>query len=432
MSPAVVPRVHALECPNCGGGVELRGFGNAVNAVCVQCLSVLDARTGGVQVLQRFGEQERFQPLIPLGTRGQFEGTQWEAIGFQVREIRVEGVAYRWSEYLLYNPYRGYRYVTEYQGHWNFIRAIRALPTVARKKVEFAGKPYKHFQNARAVTVYVMGEFPWQVRVGEEVTVNDYVCPPFVLSSEETEDEIVWSGGEYVGGADIWRAFGLPGRAPSPHGIYANQPSPYAGKVRGMWSTFAWLLMLFFVVAIGIGLAGRGRTVFAQQYTFATAPKAEPAFVTPVFDLSEGTVEVRIDTDLNNDWAFFSMALINDESGTALDFGREVSYYSGRDSDGAWTEGSRSERKLLPVVPAGRYYLRIEPEMDDDGRPHSLKYGVTVRSGVMHGFWLIPVLFLLPLPAVWRSWRAIQFESRRWSESDYGSMFSSSSGGDEE
>jgi hypothetical protein len=196
-----------------------------------------------------------------------------------------------------------------------------------------------------------------------------------------------------------------------------------------MWTTFVWLILLFFLVAAGVGLAGRGRTVFAQQYSYATAPKTEPAFVTPVFELPEGTIEVRIDTDLNNDWAFFSMALINEESGNALDFGREVSYYSGRDSDGDWTEGSRSERKLLPVVPAGHYYLRVEPEMDDDGRLHSVRYGVTVRSGVMHGFWLIPVLILLPLPALWRSWRAIQFEQKRWAESDYGSMFSSSGGG---
>jgi hypothetical protein len=431
MSGGRVSRVQALQCPNCGGTVELRGFGNAVNAVCVQCLSVIDTTTPGLQVVQRFAEQQRFQPLIPLGTRGEFEGVQWEAIGFQVRQIEVEGVAYRWSEYLLYNPYRGYRYLTEYQGHWNFIRAVRALPTVARKKVEFEGATYKHFQRARAATVYVMGEFPWQVRVGEEVTVNDYVCPPRVLSSEETPNEVVWSAGEYVRGDAVWRAFGLPGRAPNPQGIYANQPSPYAGKVRGIWNTFALLFLLFLLVAVGIGVAGRGRPVFAQQYSYSALPGSEPAFVTPVFDLPEGAVEVNIDTNLNNDWAFFSMALINEETGNALDFGREVSYFSGRDSDGDWTEGSRSERKLLPVVPAGRYYLRIEPEMDDDGRPHAVNYGVTVRSGVMHGFWLIPVLILLPLPAVWRSWRAVQFESSRWAESDYGSFLSSSSGDDD-
>jgi hypothetical protein len=191
-------------------------------------------------------------------------------------------------------------------------------------------------------------------------------------------------------------------------------------------------MLLAIIVACGMGLAGRGRQVFTQRYSFHNSVKAEPAFVTPVFQLPEGNVEVAIDTDLNNDWAFFSMALINEESGNALDFGREVSYFYGRDSDGSWSEGGRAERKLLPVVPAGRYYLRIEPEMDDDGRPHAVNYGVTVRTGVMHGFWLLPVLLLLPLPPAWRTWRSIQFESRRWAESDYGSILSSVSSSTED
>lgn len=429
MSPAAVPRVRALECPNCGGAVELRGFGAAVNAVCPQCLSVLDLRTPSLEILQKASAQQRVQPLIPLGSRGQLEGAAWEAIGFQVRQIHVEGIAYSWAEYLLYNPYRGYRYLTEYQGHWNLIRALRTLPVVNSGKATYAGLTYKHFQHASASTVFVLGEFPWQVRVGEEVTVNDYVAPPSVLSSEETGDEVVWSVGQYVPGEEIWRAFGLTGRAPAAQGIYANQPSPYAGKLRGLWVTCGWLLLLFLAVACVMGLAGRGRQMFAGRYAFDTALKAEPAFVTPVFELPEGNVEVAIDTDLNNDWAFFSMALINEDSGTALDFGREVSYFYGRDSDGSWSEGGRAERKLLPVVPAGRYYLRIEPEMDDDGRRHAVNYGVTVRSGVMHGFWLIPVLLLLPLPPAWRTWRSIQFESKRWAESDYGSVLSRSDSG---
>jgi hypothetical protein len=432
MTAGPVPKLRALECPNCGGTVELRGHGHAVNAACVQCGSVLDARTPSLEIIQRFNAQQRNPPLVPLGSRGELQGTTWEAIGFQVRQIEVEGVTYEWAEYLLYNPYTGYRYLTEYRGHWNLIRPLRLLPAVSGRKATVGGRTYKHFQKAVAKTVSVMGEFPWQVRVGETATVNDYICPPYVLSSEETADEVVWSTGEYVKGAEIWRTFRLPGRPPAAEGVYANQPSRYTGKTRSMWAAFAWLFGLLVVLACIIGLAGRGRQVFTQSYTFSTASKAEPAFVTPVFELPEGNVEVTIDTDLNNDWAYFSMALIDERSGDALDFGREVSYYQGQDSDGSWSEGGRLERNLLPVVPAGRYYLRIEPDMEDDGRLHRVNYSVTLRSGVMHGFWLIPALFLLPLPPLWRSWRAMQFESRRWAESDYGSMFSSLSSGSDD
>jgi hypothetical protein len=155
--------------------------------------------------------------------------------------------------------------------------------------------------------------------------------------------------------------------------------------------------------------------------------KTEPAFVTPIFEIPEGNVRVELDTDLSNDWAFFGMALINDDTGHAYDFGREVSYYFGRDSDGSWTEGNRTASYTIPAAPAGRYYLRVEPEMDNDGRPHAVNYGVKVKAGVLDGTWLLVVFFLLPIPAIWRTWRSVQFESKRWSESDYGSIFGTSS-----
>ena len=48
-----------------------------------------------------------------------------------------------------------------------------------------------------------------------------------------------------------------------------------------------------------------------------------------------GNVELDTSTDLSNSWAYFNYALINSETGQAYDFGREVSYYYGSDSDGA-------------------------------------------------------------------------------------------------
>ena len=53
-------------------------------------------------------------------------------------------------------------------------------------------------------------------------------------------------------------------------------------------------------------------------------------------------VEITINTDLHNNWVYFNFALINQDTGQAYDFGREVSYYFGSDSDGSWTEGNRA------------------------------------------------------------------------------------------
>src|SRR5688572_13355165 len=125
--------VRTLECPNCGGTVELK-YERTINAVCIQCLSVLDATNPSLQILQKFEGAKRYQPKIPLGTRGKLPTGQYEAIGFQMRQIEVDGVTYEWAEYLLYNPYKGYRYLTEYNGHWNDIRTLRAFPVPSRNR----------------------------------------------------------------------------------------------------------------------------------------------------------------------------------------------------------------------------------------------------------------------------------------------------------
>ena len=45
-----------------------------------------------------------------------------------MREVDTADDSYSWDEYLLFNPYKGFRYLTEYNGHWNFVQVQTALP----------------------------------------------------------------------------------------------------------------------------------------------------------------------------------------------------------------------------------------------------------------------------------------------------------------
>jgi len=134
MSTAPPPQVKSLGCPNCGAPVVIRGFATTLSVVCGNCHSILDAKDPNLAVLQQFQAAERIQPLIPLGTRGKIRGDPYEAIGFQVRTITADGVDYSWAEYLLFNPYKGFRYLTEYHGHWNDVTMLRTLPEVGRSR----------------------------------------------------------------------------------------------------------------------------------------------------------------------------------------------------------------------------------------------------------------------------------------------------------
>ncbi|HET7259120.1 MAG TPA: DUF4178 domain-containing protein [Candidatus Acidoferrum sp.] len=415
------PQAKALNCPQCGAAITLRALGHAETVVCESCHSILDAKDPNLQILQKFqvitGE---VPPLIPLGSRGKLRGTDYEVIGFQRRSITVEGIRYDWHEYVLFNPYKATHYLTEYNGHWNDISVCKELPVVNFSSVNYLGEVYRHFQTSDANTNYVLGEFPWQVRVGEHATVTDYVKPPRVLSSEKSANEVTWSLGEYMYGADIWKSFNLPGQPPEAIGVYENQPSPISENVKGIWSAFlAFALLLLFLMA-GFDFASNKTTVFDSSYRLnAGEPKGEASFVTDVFELGGRTSNVQITTSasVDNSWIYLNYALINQDSGQAWDFGREVSYYHGYDSDGSWTEGGRRDTVVIPSIPAGHYYLRIEPEVD--ARHPPISYSVQVKRDVpVLGFFGIALLALL-LPAIAITWRSMNFERMRWAESDH-------------
>jgi hypothetical protein len=414
----------------------VRGFEHTLTVVCPQCLSILDARDPNLHILQKFSDKTRIKLLIPLGSRGNWQGTQYEVIGYQRRTVNVEGTTYGWSEYLLFNPYKGFRYFTEYNGHWNFVRPVRALPRPGRApslkaRVQFEGIEYTHFSTAQAKTNYVLGEFPWLAKRGESVAAKDYVAPPRILSSESTVSETTWSAGEYVKGEEIWREFKVPGAAPKPQGIYLNQPSPYAGRVQGIWGLCGTFLLMALAIVMASYVFARNEEVFSDRYHFTSRAQAETSFVTPVFELKGPTsnIQVYTSTDLANNWAYFSYALINEETGQAYDFGREVSYYYGSDSDGSWTEGSTSDAATISSIPPGRYYLRVEPEVAPNMQ--RMDYRIRVRRDVASSawFWLISILLLIP-PAL-ATFRNFSFERQRWAESDYAPASSSSSGDDD-
>ena len=304
------------------------------------------------------------------------------------------------------------------------MRTLRSLPRLrvaigSKPAVEYGGVTYTHFSTAQAKTTYVLGEFPWQVRRGESFAAKDYIAPPRILSSEATVSETTWSAGQYVSGDEIWREFKLPGSAPKPSGIYLNQPNPLIEKSKAQWRLFGTFFLIAIALLMGGYVMARNEEVFSDTYRFTSGARAEASFVTPVFELKGGpsNVEIYTGTDLANNWAYFGYALINEDTGQAYDFGREVSYYSGRDSDGSWTEGSTSDNVTLSSIPQGHYYLRVEPEPAPGLQ--TMDYRIRVRHDVPHSgvFWLVAFLLLIP-PAL-TTIRRISFESQRWRESDY-------------
>ncbi len=423
---AQATNVKGLNCPQCGAPIELRTGTLAQTVACPSCAAILDARDPNLAVLQQHQQRTgRIEPAIPLGTTGTIAGESWQVIGFQVRGITVSGVEYRWREYLLWNAERGFRYLTEYDGHWNDVTVIKGAPKDASGGSELAfeynNETFKHFQSAVATTWFALGEFPWQVRTGDHVATDDYVSPPRMLSREKTDDEITWSLSTYTVPERVAESFKLANPLQSPRGVFANQPNPRAGAARALRGAFG-LLALGVLGVMGARFAlARNEPVFTQTRQYSPTTGDTGAFVTRAFTLAghRSNVELRIETDLSNASAYFNLALLSEDGGTGYDFGREVSNYAGVEDGESWHEGSARDKVTLPAVPSGRYYLRVAPERGPGEPDGPFTYTLTVKRDVPRAWPFLLALVLLAIPPVISFFREKGFEYARWRESDH-------------
>lgn len=412
------PRVRALKCSGCGHSLSVRGLERTESIVCDACGSVIDLTDENLRIISTFQSKIKYQPFIPLGSRGKVKGDLFEIIGFMRRAMTVEGVNYEWSEYLLFNPYQGFRWLSEYNGHWNFLKTTTHIPQTqkgrGRPVVQYLDKTFRHFQTYEARVVYVLGEFYWKVQAGETCRVSDYISPPLILSREQTAQEVVWTLGEYLEPEVLWSAFHPSTPIPPRIGVAPNQPSPYKDRSSSVLKLFGYFCLAAFLIHLALSLLAHNKLVYENHFVFQQTNR-EKSFVTDFFEVPGHTsnVVIKSTANVNNSWIYLHLALI-DEEGRAFDFGREISFYYGADGGESWSEGGRSDEAVLPAVPAGRYYLRVEPESSSP----TVNYTIQVYRDVPRWSFFFIALGALGIIPVLLKWRSSRFESARWAESD--------------
>jgi len=430
-----------VSCPHCAGPLELRAPDKTERVTCPNCNSLLDVNQGQLQYLKTL-EKPWFQPLIPIGTTGDVPEGKMTVIGAMARSVTIEGMTYFWSEYLLYNPQIGFRWLVHSDDHWNYVQAVPPGEVMeSAKSVSFRGKNYKIFQDAQAKVEVVLGEFYWKVEAGEQVRGVDYVAPPYMLSKEvstvyvtdpndpektrRATGEINWSLGTYIEVPQIEKAFNVTG-LPRPSGIAPNQP--YKHK----WIYKYWLLFLAVLLALGFLLfviSGSEKQVFQQTVTLPALPNADgtQVFFSEPFELA-GRRNIRItgESPVQNTWVYLEGDLINDETGVVQSFPIDISYYSGVEDGDSWSEGGQTDSAYTSSMPAGRYVLRLEGQWERWQEPTTVT--VAIQQNVTHGFNLLIALVVISIGPILMGIYHIGFERRRWSES----MFSTSGSDDDD
>lgn len=430
-----------LSCPQCAGPLSLRAPDKTERVTCPNCGSLLDVSHGKLEFLKALGPK-RVTPIIPLGAVGNFANVPpLMVIGFVQRSVEFNLVRYYWEEYLLYNPQVGFRWLVRSDDNWNFVEPVAPGAVLASgvRTVQYNGKRFKLYQDAAARVEYVLGEFYWKVAPGELVYASDFVCPPLMLSREQSSvepdappeapakapaaqaGEINWSLGTYMKRAAVEQAFGITG-LPRTSKVAPNQPYPH----KGIYKYWLLLLVLTFIVGVVAISSAAHRQVWTKSFQLEPLKNAEDSFATftEPFELrARQNIKIAATANVDNSWLEVEGDLVNQATDDGTAFSLPVEYYFGVEDGESWSEGRKSSDTHISAPPAGMYVLGLDVRWEKWQQPMTLT--VTVEQGDPSGLHLFLAMLIISIFPLAMLFYHYSFEHKRWADSDY-SPFSSS------
>jgi hypothetical protein len=423
-------KTGAIDCPACGAPITLHGFGGVEQIACAYCGTICKPKTDGDSEAERNldivlrVERQRQQSMLSLYDRGELDGQTWEIIGIAWRQVVADGSVFSWQEFLLFNPYEGYRWLI-YQMHdgvWSIGGPLLGAVEVQRGMqplATWAGETYKHFSTGNARVTYVEGEFPWRVMVGDVAQAHDYICPPKMISVEVEQTEhgadVNFTQMRPITSDEVWAAFKRQGEPPRSYGIHPAALNPYKTRfyvLSGLLLGLGWLL------AVILYTGGRDNEVVYNTTLTPTQP-----LITQEIQIGDDgehqTIELELTASgMNNSWAYTEVMLVDVLTEEAIGVGLEVDAYSGVDGGESWSEGTNPRRVLVGDVRGGKYLLQAQAQIDSAGDPaDNLKLTIKRDVPVLR-YVFVPLLFIAAFPLI-NLGRRMAFEGKRWASSDH-------------
>lgn len=210
--------LEGLTCPGCGAPLKIHGGNRIERVACQYCGTI--SESASQQIIAR-QEAARAQPAIPLGSSGTIANQSYTVIGFVQKSTVIEGETFYWTEYLLFGPGLGFRWLVDDEGTWRFVTPLNAADVDLSQypsAVAFGGKTYRMRNQSAGRTEYVLGEFYWKVQVGETTQNIDFASGSDVLSREFGSNEVHYSHAPVIPWTTLAQAFSLSATPPPSFG----------------------------------------------------------------------------------------------------------------------------------------------------------------------------------------------------------------------
>lgn len=404
-------------CTQCSSSITVKAFPYSQSCGCNQCGSyysyshLLGFRRVGNGITNE-------NPRILLGTIGEINGIRFEVIGYTQKEEKNSYHA-KWREYTLYNTENGFAFLSEYDGHWIFLREKGKSPLMASdsdKDIQFGNKHFELFNSYTCKVVNARGEFPYDIFDNQESKYHEFIAPPEIwIRERDNKDGIRWFEGNHISPREVEKKFdaGVPYRI----GVGAVQPGSIKKRdfYKAVFIGFVILLATYFFTTVG----KQQRTIFEKYFSFSDTSNTI-SFVTDKYQLEKrrSNLQISISAPVSNSWFELSATLVNATTGKEYTLEKGVEYYSGYSDGESWSEGSQHENAYFTRIPAGTYFLQLEGTREDASYKIA-DFSVEVIYDVPNerNLWISIILFLLWSVAKYLHMRYI--ETERWRNSPY-------------
>ena len=437
--------VDAVNCENCGAGLDLLGGGRVASAFCGSCGSELDPNDN-FRVVRTLTEQTRPRTPFSIGMKGRIHGVEWTIIGTIGKGEYANGESWLWAEHQLYSPTHGYAWLTFETGLTTFssrVRKRRSFPMYSEAEMETMenaptvrrfGQRFSYYESGVAFIESLEGEFSWKPSIGdaryyhlyaptfglgqllfegqpEGTSIVGYEVSRPLLDSGEIKGEKELDEVSYLNQSDIEREFGLRSgtlRRNAPHPI-RPWPRFQALNFAAIVAFVSFWLMLFAMVGgnAGVPVLERG------SVRLDSLPQEIPFDVSAV---GRG-VKVSVQMDLQNAWGYVETGVYDPEDIPLFEVGREIGFYEGVEGGESWSEGNKQTEIRFRAETAGVHTLELNvPEQGTwtgggmVQSPQIISYEIKQDLSAVKWLGYTALLFLFfalvsPFSRLWSDWQ---------------------------
>ncbi len=404
-------------CYKCITGFDSYLNSNAYSIICPKCGTLYTIYNGVLEKTTEIVNIPENPIYIPIGTSGIINGIKYLVIGYAYK--KENGTNYCWQEYTLFNPIHGQAYLSQYEGHWTYLTELNKLPLVSKDGLTaiFDGTEYNLFSRYKAELIAARSEWIYRFSTKEMPRVEEFVIPGCMISREQTNVNITWYKGEYIQPEIIKKEFKVESM-PEIIGVGAIQPFRGKFKTEGLRNLVILLVAIWGIAQLCFLWTAKEEIVFTQAFTINDSLNKKEIYSKP-FDLKYGTTnaEVKVSTNIDNNWMYTAITLVNEKTGDLYDVDMEAEYYHGYEGGENWSEGENWVSKVISQVPEGRYYLIIYPEKPTNMASVFLDISVA-RDVFVFSNGLIILVILGIFPAFY-FYRVKNFEKKRWYYSNF-------------